>query len=664
MWQLIAAIFGAVIGFSAGTAGLNQIFPEESTGTQPLEVYNIKSCYSPEPGVKLTLKWPDNFQNVNDYRAELNPAIFPSSSFPATFSSEAACENMILRDTNDNPQQERTYIRVRRNARMSSCKTDEYAGPYNLNNHTCNEVGRGPTDHRGKCVLDGYTDLRKIADSNDGGNIKEIFWVPYSYHVGCNYEYSNNCGPGDHTNLNLREFIYVLDKRDAFPPEYGPSNPSTCAVKWDAGSTDKGACSHFFDIYMAEDLYNKVQSDVPQSDPDYATYQFYKQAIENCQDQSGFIPVVDTAGLAFPPTFIEKPFVTHVTPPPPQEAGKITPLNEDYMIANYTHFVLANPAFNPTTTSLYLITKSDTVITACQPPPMAPAAAVSHTPTPSPTMGPSCYAPLGSIPLKKDQNDTVIFNVYSRYDSPQTFFFQDQSGTDPKVYHYTITDMIPNNDRYQHKPALQLTNLEFISENEWTWATPWCKPAIYLYPEKETEMNVRLNVDGKITLSDPLYDEGYGWNVKAYPDGRIIPNSKSVYPYLYYEADVNGVTLPKAGFVVAREKLKYQITKMMKEIGFNQKETSDFLSYWLPRLTEKPYYFVSLMSEEMINRKETLTFSQTPDTLIRARFVFEGLNLPTFVTPLSIPRHTRSGFTVTDWGGTLVGASCSEVEVK
>ena len=46
------------------------------------------------------------------------------------------------------------------------------------------------------------------------------------------------------------------------------------------------------------------------------------------------------------------------------------------------------------------------------------------------------------------------------------------------------------------------------------------KPIIYLYPEEEIEVSVRLGKPEKITCSYPKY--GNGWDVVAKPDGTLI----------------------------------------------------------------------------------------------------------------------------------------------
>jgi hypothetical protein len=218
--------------------------------------------------------------------------------------------------------------------------------------------------------------------------------------------------------------------------------------------------------------------------------------------------------------------------------------------------------------------------------------------------------------------------------------------------------------------------MEFITENQWTWATPWCKPAIYLYPPKEMALNVKLSLNGKLTKSIPDYGVN-GWDVIAHPDGKLTTYNLQpiINNYLYYEADIKDIELPKEGWVMAAKDIPDHVGTILTQIGFNQAEIADFMKYWIPRLTDKPYYFVTLLLESTINEKETLSLSVlqptthnsqpiTPDSMIRTRVAFEGLDTPIKVNSLAIPSHSRNGFTLTDWGGTIVGKSCTDITVK
>ncbi|HEX3040422.1 MAG TPA: hypothetical protein VHP54_09065 [Caproiciproducens sp.] len=75
------------------------------------------------------------------------------------------------------------------------------------------------------------------------------------------------------------------------------------------------------------------------------------------------------------------------------------------------------------------------------------------------------------------------------------------------------------------------------------------KPVLYLYPAQKTDVNVQINLNGKYTCTYPEY--GNGWNVTAYPDGKIVNSAdRKEYSYLYWEADMNANYDMSKGFVV------------------------------------------------------------------------------------------------------------------
>jgi len=83
-----------------------------------------------------------------------------------------------------------------------------------------------------------------------------------------------------------------------------------------------------------------------------------------------------------------------------------------------------------------------------------------------------------------------------------------------------------------------------------------------------------------------------------------------------------------------------------------------------------PSYFLEVddevVCELMIAAKEVARILDTKlDNVLRTKVVFEGLDYPLSVEPLpGIPSHERTGFTVTDWGGTIIGRSCTDITVK
>ena len=62
------------------------------------------------------------------------------------------------------------------------------------------------------------------------------------------------------------------------------------------------------------------------------------------------------------------------------------------------------------------------------------------------------------------------------------------------------------------------------------------KPVIYLYPEEETAVTVRLELDGALTSTYPDY--GDSWRVLAAPDGTLTdPETGRTYYCLFWEGE-------------------------------------------------------------------------------------------------------------------------------
>jgi len=260
------------------------------------------------------------------------------------------------------------------------------------------------------------------------------------------------------------------------------------------------------------------------------------------------------------------------------------------------------------------------------------------------------------------------FNVY--YDERTDVLYLD-SGNPPFYSYIPISKIV--------KPAgktLQLGTFFPFRKFSYEWWTPACKPAIYLYPEKPMEVSVKVSPNGFITQSIPEHGKD-GWRVTAYPGGRIEYNNattlpvgrqvpqvnKKEYPYLYYEAQVKNVNIPKEGFVVKKEELKGFFEELLPRLGLNQIETEGFKSYWLSVLTESPYYFVGILPKEEIDRAEQVKLSPSPDVFIRVRLFFEPLEKEAQVSRPKIDNPPeRLGFTAVDWGGLLTNGSCGGSE--
>jgi|GEM_PF-2293235 len=197
----------------------------------------------------------------------------------------------------------------------------------------------------------------------------------------------------------------------------------------------------------------------------------------------------------------------------------------------------------------------------------------------------------------------------------------------------------------------QLGDLIAFVRSDVVPAAEKAKPVVYLYPEKLERVNVKVSPIGGFIKTDPAYENG--WIVDATPGG-IITNTKDgkQYPYLFWEGGKDGVVeTPKQGFVVAKNDIASVLNTKLSLFGLNDKERSDFLEFWVPKLSEAPYYFITFISRSEIDRVSPMTISPTPKSVIRLLMDYKPLTQPVSVEPLIITPTERSGFTVVEWGG-------------
>lgn len=203
---------------------------------------------------------------------------------------------------------------------------------------------------------------------------------------------------------------------------------------------------------------------------------------------------------------------------------------------------------------------------------------------------------------------------------------------------------------------LQLRNFEIINvplnKNSTPWMSPWCKPAIYLYPPQKTDINVQVFPVGQMTTTIPQYPVG-GWKVTAYPDGRIN-SGQDVLSYLYYEAQIpdEKINKPTKGFVRKQSEVGNLLNEILPKLGLNLKESEEFIKYWTTVLPKQPsYYFVGIIPQEELDKLAPLNINPVPNKIIRVTIYFQALDGPINIESPTFTTPTRDGFTVVEWGG-------------
>lgn len=179
------------------------------------------------------------------------------------------------------------------------------------------------------------------------------------------------------------------------------------------------------------------------------------------------------------------------------------------------------------------------------------------------------------------------------------------------------------------------------------------KPVIYLYPENETSVDVRLSKPENITCDYPDYDDG--WRVIAKPNGdlRDLQTGRDLY-CLYYECLAEMSQVRSDGFVVKSADVADFLDEKLEVLGLNDKERNEFIIYWLPILEQNEYNYIRFLTEDEINDAEELDISPKPDTVIRIMMSYKGLDRPIEVKEQRLDPAARAGFTVVEWGGTEI----------
>lgn len=180
------------------------------------------------------------------------------------------------------------------------------------------------------------------------------------------------------------------------------------------------------------------------------------------------------------------------------------------------------------------------------------------------------------------------------------------------------------------------------------------KPIIYLYPTEDTKVSVKLMKDDNLTCSYPKYKEE--WKVLAQSNGNLIDldTNRQLYS-LYYESksDIE-FKVEKEGFVVKGEDIISFLEEKLAILGLTEKETEEFIIYWLPKLEANKYNYIRFATVSEINENMPLEINPNPDTIIRVLMTFKGLENPINVQEQQLETQTRTGFVAVEWGGTEI----------
>jgi len=171
------------------------------------------------------------------------------------------------------------------------------------------------------------------------------------------------------------------------------------------------------------------------------------------------------------------------------------------------------------------------------------------------------------------------------------------------------------------------------------------KPNIYLYSDRDLIAQVRLAPEQAITVSEPVYQPGKGWMAHI-QNGSL--NGKG--DFLFYEAlGFDYEWQKEEGYIIRAVSREQDMTVMLGQYGFNEKETAEFIDYWANHLAVDVDFVFYPQETAAVNHVMPLSIRPRPDHVMRIWFYAEPL--VSDPEPVTKPEKiVREGFYVVEWG--------------
>ena len=198
---------------------------------------------------------------------------------------------------------------------------------------------------------------------------------------------------------------------------------------------------------------------------------------------------------------------------------------------------------------------------------------------------------------------------------------------------------------------IALFNAIFWKEIYCSMHAVW-KPIIYIYPNEDINVHITVTHPEKFSVTYPKYQDG--WNVFAKRDGTLIDSTGRSYYALYWEGNNANFSMKKDGFIVEGKDVSTFLEEKLSILGLNERETNEFIIYWLPKLEKNKYNYIRFQTKEEIEEYMGLNIDPTPDSLIRVVMEYKKLTKPISVSEQKLVSPIREGYTVVEWGGTEV----------
>lgn len=182
-------------------------------------------------------------------------------------------------------------------------------------------------------------------------------------------------------------------------------------------------------------------------------------------------------------------------------------------------------------------------------------------------------------------------------------------------------------------------------------------PVIYLYSDSDEYIDVKLELNGELTSTYPLYGNE-GWTVKASRDGVLTDRNGDNYRFLFWEADLDMKYDLSKGFCIRGADTEEFFDEVLPELGLTETEAADFKAFWLPHMVKNPYNVITFQSKAYTDSAK-LVLSVDPDVEIRVNMLWyatdEFVDIePQDLSGMNPPLDKRHGTVVSEWGGGMI----------
>jgi hypothetical protein len=245
-----------------------------------------------------------------------------------------------------------------------------------------------------------------------------------------------------------------------------------------------------------------------------------------------------------------------------------------------------------------------------------------------------------------------VYTLETKPDAIHTLITKGRDGVQSFMGLFSETDPVKANPAQLKKDA---TEMEFA------------KPVTYIYSDQPTAIHLKLKTSVPLKVSYPAYPLS-GWKMTTQSDGMLKDQlTGQLYPSLFWETESCPVDWNlSTGFVVKKENYLSFLEDKLNAMGFNARERSEFIQYWLPVLNEdvcsRIHFAISAnagatdLSNENGKRyaqHAQLILDPPAQNAFRLLIIHSAAPSDAPAIPAqSLPVIIRKGLTLVEWGGT------------